>query len=83
MTQTSNEITKAFAELTKNYHETSRPAETIAATIAAIGYDRTAETIAAAINCKPHDGRIEPANRQWAQTVTTEGGAMVYLPGID
>lgn len=66
-------ITANYAKLVEIRKESTRPAETIAAAIAALGYDETAEAIAACINCRKYDGRISPRNRAWALTITTEG----------
>ena len=77
-------ITANYAELVEIRKENTRPAETIAAAIAALGYDETAETIAACINCRKYDGRISPRNRAWALTITTEGTAdREYIIGMD
>ena len=73
-----------YAELVEDRRESPRPTEPIAAAIAALGYDETAEAIAACINCLKYDGRISPRNRAWALTITTEGTTdREYIIGMD
>lgn len=75
-------IVANFRTLAEIKRESNTPADTVNAFIARVGYDAAAETIAAAINRKTHDGRLYDRNRTWAASITREGFGEAF-PYID